>query len=391
MKKLLFFVSAAMLLGTVACQKDADKTYDGEEGTGKVVVSFDFSKIAGEAETRYTVSAAKPNTTWVDNIKSLGFFLADASGTIKVARQVDLTGSAANATKRTFTFSNVRVGDYTGYLIANYDQAGIVVDFDGTSTERNINTLLMKLATVTAPAGEPAGSTVYSEPAEIFVASRAATNVIANATTDYSNINPFKLTRAISMLRARINKKFDGVSTVGNWTNENIDFTAATAAFRVRKAGTTVDPLGIVTPAAALGTNVIYSTGWNNSTTVPANYTGGTAMLDTDQSAWKDIKIFPGGDTGTGANKFNVVISGMAPTGYIPLGATAKLTTPTLVHWAGTVEGDIAANSILELNIDLKTQGSIDVPPFTETGSIIIGVELAPWGPIEQAPVIEVR
>ncbi len=384
MKKLsmMFAAMAAfVLLGAVSCSKDTDNGYDGEPGTGKVVIAFNFdTQEAGRAD--YTTSASKPTTSWKNNITSLTLFLVDPlTDMVKVALPVTELPTDDDIAAESFTFTNVPAGDYTGYLVANFDQSN--ANFSGSTINQDIDDLLMGMVALTSWPKDPvseATSTAYEEAPEIFLAVRPNTDVDANTTNDYflDTNDHFILTRAVSLIRVRINNSVgDGVD------NTKVDFSHADASLRIRRIGTSLNPKSTVAPSPALSTNLIWDKGWNIGNTPPTGYSAGLLIDATNgQSAWKDLRVYPGGGTGTSANKFNIVVSGMAEAGYVPSGATTGLAAPALVYWDGTVEAAVTANNILELNVDLKSQGKPTVPIVTETGSLIIGVGLANWGSI---------
>lgn len=387
MKKISVIISAAaLLLGVVSCDKE--KTGNAAlEGNGKLTINFGFDGVGDE--TRYTQSTNKPATTWSGNVKSLTLYLVE-SGTIEVALNIPadkLTGTD-NATK-VFTFGSVPAGVYTAYLIANYNQtANISSSFSGTSTGMPVASMLMNLVEDAAFPADPVtetGADAYKEPAEIFLATRPVT-ITAN---DDNTAPLFELTRAISLMRVRINKDwdFEVINNSGQTVTESngdIDFTAAGAALRVRKSGITVSYNGTVTPATASADNLIYSAGYQ-ANAVPTGYESSSPIFiaGEKQSAWKDTRILPGGGASDSGNRFDIVISGQAPAGYYAKGKTTGLAAAGLVHWSGTVNSVVAANEILELNVELKTPGSTTVPEVTETGDLEINVDLVPWGAIK--------
>ncbi len=376
MKKISVILSAAVvLLGAVSCNKE--KPYDGEPGTGKLTISYGFNDDAKSRASAYDPSTIKPTTSWQQNIKTLTLFLVE-SGTIKVALPIafnKVTGIAA----QNFTFSNVPAGNYTGHLIANYDQGDIEANFTSATTGSALTGLTMDMPK------NLLSSTATAEAAEIFVAQLAGVNVVANQSEDYSN-TPFQLTRAVSMMRVRVNKNFTGNTPGGAFNNNDIDLGDDAAALHIRKAGTGLRYSGTAWttfPAAPANADVVYVAGWNTNGTIPAGYGPSDGkILEATQQAWKDVRIFPGGSSSstgtTAAQRFNIMIAGMAPTGYVPLGATTGLTAEALVYWQGTVTGAITANNILEVNVELKTQGSTTPPVVTETGDLAWNLSTGP-------------
>ncbi|MDR0509715.1 MAG: hypothetical protein LBH06_01310 [Rikenellaceae bacterium] len=393
MKRVFVILAAvALLSGVTSCNRNADEGA-ATGATGNVTISFGFDGEANGGETRaYAVSTSKPATSWSGNIKSLMLLFVDASGTIVDARSI-ATPAAADTTAKTFTMTNVAAGNYTGCLIANFDQGGVSPNFTASSVKGlKAGALLMNLVPVQnwsaiRDTTTEASSTAYSEAGEIFLASRAGVNVVANTNQDYTS-TPFHLKRAVSMFRLRINKNFTS-TTAGNVTdNSKIDLANAACALRIRRTGVGLDYMGVVSPAAPLSTNLMYATGLNTSSTPPANYTPGT-LLDAQQQAWKDLRILPGGATGANnSSKFDVLLSLWAPVDYWARnanGVAVKLTTAGLVHWNGIVEGAVVANGILEVNVELRSPGITGAtPPTGNYGNLNIAVDVLPWGNVTQ-------
>jgi hypothetical protein len=84
---------------------------------------------------------------------------------------------------------------------------------------------------------------------------------------------------------------------------------------------------------------------------------------------------------------FNILITGEAPVGYIPLGSTTPLIAKTLVHWQGTVEAEVGANNIIELNAELTTLGDTTITDPVLTGDLEIAVSILPWGTIGSSTI----
>jgi hypothetical protein len=410
MKKISFIFSAvALVLATVACDKNADNTPNTDPtATGNVKIHVGFDSKATRVDFDYTKSIGVPATTWTNNIKSLMFVLTDGAGTIRVSRDLGaLTGADHNV--KTLTVNDVAAGTgYTGYIIANYDQTGITPNFTPSSAMgQDINDLLFSLVQNTGYTLSPeetanaAGTKAYNAAGELFLSRVTGINVTANASTPDVVATPFVLKRAVSMVRARINNQFDNTTPGGTLVdNRTVSFGNAASELRIRKAGNTLNYAaaldGTKTVSNKVTTSVVYRKGaWLAD--VPAGYVKQTSpevdsatpavkldVLDNDQQAFVDILIFPGGAT-DGAERFDVVVSGWAPAGYITQDGVTIGTGGALVHWNGTVTGTngaVAENDILELNLELRTQGKSTVPAVTEAGNLDIKVDLLPWGTI---------
>lgn len=387
MKKTFAILSVAFaLLSFSSCQQDAKN----ETGSGKLTITFGLE----DGVKAYTQSTAKPTTSWANNIKSMMILFVE-SGVVKDVRAVNLpTVAEGNATIGDVTrvFTNVIAGNYTAYIIANYDQTGIATKYQsatGTAWDvssvkgKNIADLLLHLTasaawTTDKDAVTEASSTGYGEAGEIFLAKRTGINVIQDANTDYSS-TPFTLTRAVSLFRVRIDP-----TTV----NAGVSFTDAEASIRIRRAGTYINPDGMVFPALPVGTNLIYAKQFLTTAT-PAGYSSGSIIdAANGQTVWKDVRIFPGGSgtpgnsDGTNSSKFDIVLCGTAPAGYVNA-AGAPVTAGTKLYWQGTVQGTILANQILEVNVTLNSKGtSGEVPGVTATGNLTIKANVADWGNI---------
>jgi hypothetical protein len=412
MKKICFIISAiALTLGVVSCQKDNAVKGITDTDTGSVKIHLGFAaNNGGNVRADYTTSTAVPATDWNNNVKSMLFILTSSDGTIKVARNLSLINEAGHAQKEIVLNDVPAALGYIGYIIANYETAttpGITPNFSTTSVlGQNITALMLSLVQntgYTLSTDEAAATKAYNTAGEVFIARATGIDVDANV-ADPAVAATFQLTRAVSMLRVRINKNFPFTVEIGGVneqiSNDMIEFTganAANAAVRLRMAGTNLKYDGTTTaftPRDAAATNVIYSVGgWLDN--IPAGYvlasdgsatTQKTAVLDDDQQVFKDMLILPGG-AATGAGRFDIVVTGWAPAGYVLQGSTEKLTTGQLVHWSGTVNMAAKANNVLELNVELTSLGKGVVPDVTATGNLKVNVDLVPWGGIDTTVV----
>ena len=382
------FVAVA-LFGLASCNKNNGPNVvpENKVETGGLKITYTMT-----SETRALVtSTMKPTTTWSDNIKSLLLMFVDGSGIIRDSRILALP-TAANNSPQTAVLTSVRAGNnYTVYLLANHDQPGSNITWTPAAVNgTGISSLLMSLATTPAAtwtdkdANTEVGVTAYDESAEIFIATLTGVNVIQDVTTTHPS--PLVLRRAVSLFRVRITPIANTNLTVDN---TDVDFNNANASLRIRRAANAVTPTSVYTPATPVNTSMVYSKGFRNAdpTTGYAPATG--VMLDraSGQTHWKDAIIFPGGHDVTINSRFDIVVSGMAPIGYIPAPtfagtASSPLTAPALVYWTGLVEKAVLANNIIEVNITLTSAGYPYVPPVVERGNIDFEIQLEPWGNI---------
>ncbi|MFV0553603.1 MAG: hypothetical protein ACK5LR_02755 [Mangrovibacterium sp.] len=364
-----------------SCSKDAETDGPNQE-VGEVKVSFAFEQTA---QTKASASTMKPTTSWSNNIKDLMLLFTDASGVVTEARQ--LAPPATNdMAQHSETVTGVKAGAYKMYLIANYNEsniaraAGTGVGTDNEWTEavkgKNISALTLELVNHTGFAlvgTENTNTEAYQSPAEIFMATAEAT-IVADASANAA----FSLTRIVSLFRVRIDQSHNG--------NDEVDF--STGDIRIRNINTEYNPSTY--EAGLAKTNLIFADGGFSSvepTSADGYFDAGTnGMLSGDYTLWGDYIIFPGGSAvvgGESEKKFNVVISGIAPTGYVA-GDAGAITDPTgvRVYWSGQVTAEVAENSIIEVNLTLKTAGTVDIDEVSDYGNLDIEVDLIGWGNI---------
>lgn len=368
-----------------SCSKEGGKDNPGDEG-GKLTISFGFDSSG--PETMATQSTAKPTTSWKENIKDLLILFVDPHGKVSDARNIDVP-QVNDILDKKFVFTNLvanKTGEaYTVYLVANSQQTAINANGGWNASNckgRNISTLLMDLVVnpaFTQEGGADDGASGFLEPAEIFLASKTNVEINPDANTDLTG-SPFTLTRAISLLRVRINQSKNG--------NDVIDFKQGNASFRIRRASNNLTVDGAYTRGD--GKSMIYMQGAFDDQEPTAGYAGGTILdIPNKFTLWKDIKMFPGGSTTTGSQKFDVVLVGYAPAGYVALGQKTLPAGGGDVAWGGAVNEIAAANGILEINLTLESAGKwVDdptepgIPEPGQYGSIEIKVNVADWGTI---------
>lgn len=389
----------ALSLGAFSCSTESGPDDTGKPAgdgmSGQVTINLGFAK-APATQAAYPVSTAKPTTSWDQNIKDLHvLFVSNADQKVKAARELALPQDGTTDSHM-FVLQNIPAtpaGDhYNVYVVANSRTgANIERTWEPASvTGYSINTLLMKLREQALgekpvdPTKDPEkDSKGYIEPAEIFIGSISNANVAADANNVLGEIT---LTRAVGMMRVRINQ---------SGSNSQINFLDEQSSFRIRRAGTGINMLGTVEFAAPKReTAVLYVKGKFNDTDPTTGYTGTILDPTNNITRWKDILLLPGGSETEGKEKFDIVLIGMAPAGYVPLGKTEGLAAPALVAWSGAVQKGVTANNILEVNLTLNSSGKwLDdpnepgIPEPGKYGDVTINVNLAEWGNIESTDI----
>lgn len=375
-----FALMAITFLSLFSCSSNENPVPESTE-TGNVKVSFGFDQKA--QSKALTASTAKPTTGWSQNVKQMMILFVDqSSGMVKAARTITVPTENTTVQKTTI-LQNVPAGTFDAYLIANYNETALerqnigALWNEGNVVGKNINTLTLKLVTNAdfTPTSSEVSNSAFKSPAEIFMAKQNVTVV-----ADQSSVAPaFTLTRVVSILRVRIDQSQNG--------NNIVKFDDAKADLRIRKISTTFNPKDDF--AGFNATNLIYAKGASvyKKTDPQGGYTGTILDPANQISLWSDALIFPGGSKTAGAQKFDIVLGAMAPAGYVPLGKTQALTTPTMVYWSGQVQDLVAANNILEVNCILKQAGSTDVPEVGSYGNLELKVNIAEWGSISSTNI----
>lgn len=391
----------ALSLGVFSCSTETPGSdIEGEPGHGKsgqVLINLGFDK-APSTQAVYPTSTAKPTTSWTDNIKDLHIlFVSTADNRVKAARELQLPEDGTTGTHN-FILQNIPASPadshYNVYVVAN--------SATGSNIERTwepaaavgyeVSSLLMKLREKslgekpTPPAEDPEkDSKGYEEPAEIFIGVLPNVDIRADQNNTLSTIT---LKRAVSMMRVRINQSLSG--------NNSVNFKVDEASFRIRRVGTSVNVLSTVSFASPKREQaVLYVKGKFNDVDPVSGYSTGTILDPTNNlTLWKDIKLLPGGSETESKEKFDIVLIGQAPAGYVPLGHTTPLAAPALVAWSGAVQKGVTANNILEVNLTLNSRGKWlndpddpGVPEPGQYGDVTIDVNLADWGSIESTDI----
>lgn len=401
-------MTAAMLVGATSCDKEAGN--DGSEslGTGMLKVTLDFAKPSSNAATYApTASTAKPSTTWQGNIKSLAIFFTDNTGVIKSAQTIpyDLNNDLLAQTK---TVQGVPVGTYDVYVFANWDQG----DYDwsvAAAKGRQIKDLYMRALTNGDYAGykhqtSEANSNGYKEAPEVFVAKHSNITIAADQTVIDST--PYQLPRIVSLVRVRIDQSQDNA----NNHNDLINFQDVNASLRIRRINTGINLL--YTDATRTTTTsrtetdaknaVFFAKGAFKNSEPTGGYSTGTVLTDQFKS-WNDVILFPAGSATVGAEKLDVVVTGITTADYVPAGypktiggvLVEKAPAGSQIAWAGAVTAELTGNGILELNLTLLSAGQwVDptnpdkpLPEPQEYGNLEIKVGLVEWGAIQQVNI----
>lgn len=385
-------VAAALLVGASSCSKDSG--VNPAQGEGSLTVNFNMAP--NQPQTR-AISTAKPVTTWGSVSNMMIMFVNPATSVVEDARAITVPAAGAALTGQAATFLNVKAhAGWDCYIVGNYPSSWSAASVVGKNVTNQLNVVAPASATYagSALAGANAGGTGYDEAPEIFVAKQPGVVIAAGV----NNIHPtaFKLARAVSIVRVRVDQKNN---TVGN---EKINFAVANAMFAVRRATTTyalngtytyavADGVtganfpGTFTPAAALPTNVFYKEGaLKTAAPASADYElGSSPLVDSDITLWNDYKIWAGGAENPDSQRFNIVLCGVTKDAtYTPLGSQVTVAAGTPVYWEGSVIKAIGPNQILELVLKLEKPGTIDPPTVSEYANLDIKVDLLPWGDI---------
>ena len=407
---------AFMVIGATSCAKTGGDQID--QGTGSVTISLDLND--GKA-TRATASTARPITTWAKVSRMMILFVNTADSKVVDARVIsnyptDLTTSGPI----TETFTDVKASPTTGwdtYIVGNYPNDPTTGWNVGNVIGKNIATQLKIAApnvVVTNNSATPdddglslynAGTT-YGEAPEIFVAKKLAAEVkVPNGGAPLNlTSSPFRLTRAVSLVRIRVDQ-----NPTEALSNANIDL--STAVFAIRRATTTYSLPGsysykatdVVTgnttfpgtfePTLPSDANVFWSKKAVQTTEPTTGYDFGPsatakAIKVEGIDLWNEYMIWAGGNRNTtdateNAKRFDIVLSGVTKdASYVPVGQTATVPKDTRVYWTGQVDAIVGPNQILELDLTLKTAGSTGTPDVGQYGSLEIAVNLVGWGDI---------
>lgn len=371
----LVIVCLSMIFSLMSCSQNSSDFTENIDGAGNVTVRLGFSK---QHSTRaITSSTAKPTTSWSKNINQLMALFVDNAGIVKAARVIAVPQeNSTNAIQ--FILQNIPAGNYDVFMIANYNDVNLErLAIGGLWNEGNVVGRRMDALTLSLVANsayQPNATTEanmqgYKQAAELFM-DKKSVRIIADQT---ETMPAFQLSRSVSILRVRIDQSQNG--------NAGVDFLVPQSDIRVRKIATTFNPQGGLNPVNPI--NVLYGNGSGlfKDSNPSSNYTAGTILDPANNiTLWSDLLMFPGGSALEGSKKFDIVIGGLAPIGYTPLGHDAPLTSAQMVYWSGQIQAGIVANNILEVNCILKQSGSIEVPEIGAYGNLDMTINIEDWG-----------
>lgn len=383
-------VAAALLMGVTSCNKDNGGAESAGEGTLKI--SFGFATVD---PTRAANSAAVPTTAWSNiGAGNLQLVLVQSEKAV-VVRSVTVP-AAGSATTPAEIFDRIPAGSYDIYLIANNNRVGNPFGSAsakiGTTTTiqagTNFSTALFEMITSANVLGTPPVSGAYDEASELFIGYATGT-ITADATTTTT----VQLKRAVSLLRVRIDQT--DVTSEAN----TILFTGAGAAntsVRLRRHAsslrlTNTDPYATANFGANKIDYAFVSTKAFNDAEPGSGYSGTMGIQSSDFTLWNDYVILPGGHATTGADKFNLLLSGHAPINYVGVNGVTSTGSGAgaRVWWQAEIDDLIAANGILSLNVKVATKGYVDPNPPTDAtyGKLEITASLVDWSPVKNVVV----
>ncbi|MBF0575173.1 FimB/Mfa2 family fimbrial subunit [Dysgonomonas sp. GY617] len=402
-----------------SCSND-DSPIDSPENVGELTTKLSFEEAGGNS-VRAALSTAIPITNW-NNIKQVQMFLYDAAG--KVAYSQTITPTASNLN---FTWTNIPIGtNYNLAIVANAKSSSdnIYTSLDGGANgvewgnynvkSKNINSQiwmgLKPLATFPTAydAKKETNDKPYAEASEIFTAYASNVTIAQGVTTDLSG-SPLQLKRDVSLLRVRVDRsdaKLAGVNFAHANTSilihrQPVGLGLKLGSFAGGIYATASNPDHIM--VAASGASTFKTTDPTTTTHNP------TKIIDSNFSLWRDIVVFPNATmaevaagklpSGLADNdrKYFIMISARTPDN-ISVANPYKLEDGTILtaaadlFWWATVNEVFLSNNIREVNITIKSSGSI-TPPVnpTEEGGLKITVSAPlPWNSEIQSTNTEV-
>lgn len=395
-KYLLSLLAVAVAGGLASCSKNVQPDGQEDGAKGELVAKITFE---GVADNKAALSTAVPVTSWT-NIRQLQVILYDASNVVKYSDIV-----TPNPGQTTFTWADVPAGTYTLAMVANVKSStdAVTTSLDGGATvaewtKFNVRsksvasqlTIAHKASSFPAGvAGDYAGKTAFAEPAEIFMGYQASVTVSNGTTTVVPGSVALKREVALMRVRLRQNDRTDA-------DNTNVNFNGADASIMIHRLPESMKVAqgndGGVGSTSAENNILVAASG--TSTFKTGNPTTGYApaiIVDADYTMWRDIVVMPNdaGRSNTAANilavadrQYFVVVSGHAPQGHVLAdGTTVSSASGATVYWSGLVREAFVPNIIREVNLNLRSGGSTDVPPApTQEGGLTITVSApAAW------------
>lgn len=397
-KSLLGLLAVVPAIAFVSCSKDSQRNGQEENAGGALTAKVVFEEAA--ASKAAALSTAIPTTSWA-NIKQLQLFLYDASGVVKYS---DVITPAAGAA--TFTWADVPSGIYTMALVANVRSTtdNVTTYLDGGTVpaawtkfnvrSKSVNSqLLVRHKASTFPAfasGDYAGKSAFAEPAEIFTGYASGVNITTGSTTDLTS-TPIVLKREVALMRVRVKT---GDQTDAD--NTDLVFNHADASIMIHRIpdGMKIGQgsAGGVEPASTDNNILVAASGAGTfSTANPATGYGPGTIVDADYTLWRDVVVFPNdaGRTNASSNvlaaadrQYFIVVSAHAPHGHVLAdGTTVSTVGGQVVYWSGLIREAFVPNIIREVNLSLRSGGSVTPPPApTQEGGLTIEVSApAAW------------
>lgn len=418
MKNVYLSVFAAAALLFTACGSD-ESIDSNDTQTGTLTTALSFEGVADKPKA--AASNCIPVTSW-SNVKQVQVFVYDNTGKVIYTKVVQPTAGS-----HSYTWTDVPAGTgYTVGVMANVksDTDPIDTKIGATSVVWNANVKnlivnsalsidMKQKAAFQGPYATYAGNAslphkankAYNSPSEIFTAYATSVNITQSGTT---TLGPLNLKREVAMMRVRIDQSQNGNDVVALKSNAN-------ASILIQRQTTGFEfPLGTnkggIKTATASVNRIVEVAGVNTfkfaDPTSPAYAVpgGGTPkIIDGNFKLWQDVIVFPNvtkaqqpGITPSTATvaadrQYFVLISGTAPVGYVPEGTTTALTVATPVYWYANVKGAFVENSIREVNLVLKSKGSVTPPDVpTEEGTLVVTLgDPEPWNSVIQSENIE--
>lgn len=394
MKSIYLSVFAAAALLFTACSSD-ESTDQNDSQTGTLTTDLSFEGVGG---VKAASSTAVPTTSW-SNVKQVQIFVYNGT-TGDVVYSAVKTPTAGN---HQFTWTDIPAGTgYTIGVVANVKsstdavttyKAGSAIEWDafnvrGFKVNSQLHVEMKKLTTFAGPyeGKKGTGDIPYTSPSEIFTAYKTGVN-IASGTTVTIAASDLALKREVAMMRVRVNHKdaiADGVTF--NNTSSSILISRNTSGFEFPlgtnkggiKAIVAADKDRIIEIAGSTTFKTADPTAADGYKTSPA-----PVIIGGDFKLWRDVIVFPNvtksetsvlpSDNVDATKQYFIMVSALAPVGYVPYGSTTALTSPTTVYWYGIIEGAFKENYIREVNLSLKSKGIVDPPVDpTQNGKLII-------------------
>lgn len=396
----------------VSCSKDTGPD-SGNQEVGTLKTTITFAEAPG---TKAGMTTAVPVTGW-SKINQVQLFLYDVTtGAVKYS---DVKTTITND-DRTLTWTDVPTGDYILAVVANAN-GNVATSLDGgvTFPANGWDKYNVREKSVTSDAGLyithkeyttvlptdlviPTTADAKMEPAEIFTGYAgdvtAPIEITSGGEVDLRG-TPIALTREMALMRVRLN--------LGT-NNDLLEFDHANASIMIHRlpSGMKIgkDDDGGIAGNSQPADIMVVATGANTfSEQAPTDgYENGNSMLGNGYTMWRDIVVFPnnGGrvnDATTNApaapaDAYYIVLSAHAPKDHVLADGTVIGEGGKTIFWDGLIRDAFVPNNIREVNLTLKSGGSLDKPTEpTEEGSmkVTIGAPL-PWNTAIEKTDIEI-